>query len=201
MSNASSLVFYSEWGRVAPKLLYVELEHKMFSELVVYFHQYFSVSLFSKNVPSDPMKTFIIRKCNSQRKLCNRPLFTEIREGCLTANLPIYNRTVNILLEAITLKPFLQMDTKLGSIGSGNKRKLSRPWEVQKVVMSLSFVTKAVFQWKISKIHTWWIGLEKCRFFLWNPLFGKTMAVLGTGFLVFFSKKRFYYISQMTSIF
>lgn len=53
-------LFKCMWGgRV---LLYMELEHKMGSELLLFLHQYFSISLSSNNVSSDQMKIYIIPK-------------------------------------------------------------------------------------------------------------------------------------------
>ena len=56
------------------------------------------------------MKIYSIPKCNSQKKLCIKSLFTEIR-GCLMANLPylpINNKTVNILLNDVTPTPLFR---------------------------------------------------------------------------------------------
>ena len=48
-------------GGGCPNLLYVELEHKMGSKLLLYLHQYFSISL-SSNVSSDQMKDISFQK-------------------------------------------------------------------------------------------------------------------------------------------
>lgn len=58
------------------------------------------------------------KNCNSQRMWYIRSLFSEIREreGCLTANLPIDNRIVNILLEAVTRKAFFRRVSALARL-------------------------------------------------------------------------------------
>ena len=66
----------------------------MYSELLLYLHQYFSISLFSNNFFSDHMKVYFVPKCNSKRKQYIRSPFTE-NSGCLTANSPTNNRIVN----------------------------------------------------------------------------------------------------------
>ena len=55
------------------------------------------------------MKTYITPKFSSEKKLYIASLFTEIGVkvrvwGCLIAILPIYDRIVSILLDAVTLE-------------------------------------------------------------------------------------------------
>lgn len=63
-------------------------------------------------------KCILFQNFNSQRMWYIRSLFSEIREreGCLTANLPIDNRIVNILLEAVTRKAFFRRVSTLARL-------------------------------------------------------------------------------------
>ena len=53
------------------------------------------------------MKIYIIPEINSEKKLCIRSVFPEIK-GYLTASLAIFNGKVKILLEAVTSKLLLR---------------------------------------------------------------------------------------------
>lgn len=64
------------------------------------------------------MKIYSIPKCNSQKKLSIKSLFTEIRR-CLMANLPylpINNKTVNILLNDVTPTPLFRRVPNLAQL-------------------------------------------------------------------------------------
>ena len=88
-------------------MLSVELEYKISSEILFYLNQYISFSPFSKNFSFDLL---ILRKCILFQNVTNKENCVSCHYllklgGCLTANLLIYNRIVNVLLKAVVLKP------------------------------------------------------------------------------------------------
>ena len=96
------------------------------------------------------VRTNIFGDVNVEGSCCFKPIWIQIRG--LTASLPIYNRTVDILLEAVTLKPLLRWVLNLS--------RFYHPWEARKAVMSLNFVTKTISSVKNPSL------LRLCMYFL-----------------------------------
>ena len=96
-------------------ILWMILEHKMYSKHFVYLNQYLAGPLLSNNVYCDHMKILAILKYGSQMKFRIMSLFTKINE-CLMVNLPIPNRTVIIFLETVNLKPLFKWTTNLAKM-------------------------------------------------------------------------------------
>ena len=81
------------------------------------------MSLVSNNVSFDHMKIYNIPKCNSHSKLCTVSLviygyicYIWRNKLLSTAYLPIYNKRVNILQKAVTMKPLFRLVSNLARL-------------------------------------------------------------------------------------
>ena len=154
------------WGR-GPYLLYVELEQKMFSKLVLYLH-IFQFSSFLIMFPLITWKYLSFHETNKEN--CVSGHYILKLGGCFTATIPIYNWIVSIPLEAVTLEQlFRWYQTWLGCI-----------WQQEETFSSLGslkscdviqFCHKNCFFRAKSQKYTLGNLALKCQFLLQDLLF------------------------------
>ena len=128
----------------------------MCAELLLFLHHFFSISLFS-NIVQITWKYISFQNVTDKGNLVSGYHLQILREEgggegvwCLMANLVVYNWIVNIIFEAVTLKPLLRWVLNMGRLCLATKENCC-PWELWKVVISFNFVKNGFFSEKFQK--------------------------------------------------